>query len=689
MTDPKQRPTFPWWIILCLVGLDYFSSIAYLPSIAIAQARALADFLALPGQDEASLRVLAPIAALGVVVLTLFAVLPVYLYVVGRSPHGEGGVGMLEERWAGWTGKLAVLVLLGFVATDYVLTRSLSTSNAADHIQQGPLFQQPPDAVRSGVAAVRNALPSPAREWTAQPRNERIMISVFLAILSFGLYHYLVRRMNHGFLGVAVTVVLLYLAVNAVVIGHGLAYIWYDPTLLLDWERSLRPTVGDVRHLSGGGLAFVVLLALVMFPPMAIGLSGFELTLASAPLVRGSERDDPQRPRWRIFNARLMMIAAAVIMCVLVLASVFVVTLLVPDEAIFQKNGTVHHRSLSYLAHGGVLKDRPGEELSSWFGAAFGTLYDGSTVLILILAGASVTIGMREIVPTFLSRFGMQLSWARQIGVITHLFNGLILVVTVVFKANVNHLMWAYAASVLALLFGAALAAMLDIRSRWRRPALGGAAAAPFAVIATLFGLMGLVVMVRGPAGVLIASGFIVVVLLTAITSRWLQSTEPRFEQWEFADEESERRFRAVSEHDFQVLVPHVDEHQTLAEKEENIRRAHRLLGEVPILFVQVEMGDPSDYHFKPLLTMTQVDGHEVIRISRATSIPHALAAVALACHDVGRPPEMYFTWPEGSTLAAMLNFVLLGRGNIPAQVREILRKAEPDATKRPRVVVG
>ena len=82
------RPTFPWWVILCLVGLDYFSTLAYLPSIAVSQMM----------HSRFSIPALAPIAAVGVVLVTLLAALPVYWYVVGRSPHGKGGIGLLEDR---------------------------------------------------------------------------------------------------------------------------------------------------------------------------------------------------------------------------------------------------------------------------------------------------------------------------------------------------------------------------------------------------------------------------------------------------------------------------------------------------------------------------------------------------------------------------------------------------------------
>src|SRR5262245_59757328 len=211
----RTRPQFGWWIVLCLLGLDYFSSLAYLPSLALAQVRSL------PGLPDKDLRTLAPIAAMGVVILTLFAALPVYLYVVGRSPHGHGAVGLLERRWPGWGGKLMVLILLGFVATDYVLTRSLSTADAAEHLTANPILQGAAKHLSQNHEALRESLPP----WAYERLNERVVVTVILAVLSFGLYFYLVRSLSHGFLGFAVTIVVLYLALNALVVGSSLAYI--------------------------------------------------------------------------------------------------------------------------------------------------------------------------------------------------------------------------------------------------------------------------------------------------------------------------------------------------------------------------------------------------------------------------------------------------------------------------------
>src|SRR5262249_55219500 len=120
-TPVRQAPSYLWWLILGLVGLDYFSTLAYLPSIAV----------------EAAGRA-APLAALGVVVATLLGALPVYHYVVGRSPHGAGATGLLERVLHGWQGKVVVLVLLGFVATDFIITRSLSLADATVHLVHNP-----------------------------------------------------------------------------------------------------------------------------------------------------------------------------------------------------------------------------------------------------------------------------------------------------------------------------------------------------------------------------------------------------------------------------------------------------------------------------------------------------------------------------------------------------------------------
>jgi hypothetical protein len=672
----SRGPTYAWWLVLCLVGLDYFSSLAYVPSLALQR-----------GRKEAVL------AAVGVVVVTLLVALPIYLYVVGRSPHGRGATGLLEQLVHGWSGKVFILVLLGFVGTDFVVTRTLSVADAARHVTHNPYWHDQAEWVKQHQDSVRDWLPEPLRGRFFDFWDEQLVVAVLLSVLTFGLYFFLLRGFTRPFMVLAAAVVGLFLLLTGVVAGSALAYVARHPERLEAWLQDAGLLRGTRSTLEVG--TSLSLLALLNFPQLALGLSGFELSMTSAPLVRGRPDDDPERPRDRVRRTRLLLVAAALLMSVFLAASVLAVAELVPDHALAGdpsgggRSGPAMYRSLAYLAHGGPMDRVDPAEVCPLFGPAFGTLYDLSTVLILCLAGASVTIGLRGVVPLYLARFGMQLQWAEKTGVILHLFNVAILVIILVFHASVAAQQWAYAASVLVLLTAAGLAALLDLRRRW-----AGSAWRPFVVFPALLAcalflaLLGLTLL-RSRSGLYIPLALVLLVLGTGFVSRWLRSTELRFAGFECADEHSRRRWEEVCRLEFQVLVPHRPEHQPLCDKDRAIRATHRLGPDVPVIFVEASLGDPSDFLQTPLLRVEDCDGFEVVRVSRCASVAHVLAAMGLEFRKVGRPPEIHFAWSDDSPMAANLGFLLFGEGNIPWMVHALLRRAEPDPSRRPRVVVG
>lgn len=669
---PPPRPS-SWWLVLGVVGLDYFSTLAYLPSIIIEAAGPLA-----------------PLAAAFMVLVTLLLALPVYAYVVGRSPDGQGATGLLERTLPGWGGKLVMLVLMGFVAADFVITRSLSVADASIHVLANPRWD---DAVNRYMAADEQVASwmGPTIWNLAEPYWTRQMaVTVGLSLVAFALLWLLHRGFTRNVLWLAAFVTLVFLAISGVIIGSGATHLFEHPELLERWWSRVLEHGGVLRR-SGADHSLVWrLLALIVwaFPQMALAISGFELSMTVAPLIRGSG-EGPQHVRDRIRNARKLMLVAALVMAVYVTASVAVCTLLLPERA-FGGHGAAEHRALAYLAHGGVLADgRSSAALNSWFGGNFGTLYDTSAILILCLAGASSLTALRDSVPTFLHRAGMELEWARRHGLLVHLFNAIILIVTVVFHASVSAQQWAYATSVLALLAGAALSALVDLSRRWQSSRWRPVVSAPFAFCFAFFVSMEIVTVLKNRSGVVIALAFVAAILASSGFSRWMRSTELRFRGFSFADEATRRRWHEIVAMEFQVLVPHRPGQFSLADKNSDVRRKHRLGESTFLVFIEVFLGDPSGFQHQPLMRIEHECGLEVIRVSRAVSVSHVIAAIGLEFSRVGTPPEIIFGWSHETPLAANLNFLLWGEGNVPWMVQHLVRRAEADAARRPRIVVG
>src|SRR5688572_8578205 len=449
---PAEAHEAAWWKVMCLTGVDYFSTLGYQPGIAFLAAGALS-----------------PLATLVLVLLTLFGALPMYRRVAELSPQGQGSLAVLESLLPRWRGKALVLCLLGFAATGFIITITLSAADATAHIVENPL--------------------TPG--WLHRP----VLLTLLLLA---GLGAIFLKGFREA-IGLSVPIVAIYLALNGIVLGWGLIHIGTHPGLLSEW-------VGSVRFAQPEIVPMIVSVALV-FPKLALGLSGFETGVAVMPLVQGQPGDDPRRPAGRIRGTHKLLTTAAVIMSGALLGSSFVTTLLIPPAA-FQAGGAAYGRPLAYLAH-------------EHFGAVFGTLYDLSTVTILWFAGASAMVGLLNLVPRYLPRYGMAPEWARANRPLVLLFTAVTFVVTVYYNAGVDSQAGAYATGVLVLMGSSALAVALHARST-RRFWLG------YGLLTVVFAYTIAVNIRERPEGLKIAAFFVAAIVLTSLVSRVQRSTELR-----------------------------------------------------------------------------------------------------------------------------------------------------------------
>jgi hypothetical protein len=602
---------------MCLTGVDYFSTLGYQPGIAALAAASLS-----------------PLATLVLVLMTLFGALPMYRRVASESPHGDGSISMLERLLSWWQGKLLVLVLISFVMTAFIITITLSAADATAHIEENPF----------------------ARFVVGYEVPVTIGLILLLGIV-------FLRGFSEA-IGVAVGIVAVYLALNVVVLSRASMEIVQHPALLANWRASL--------ELEYGSPVAMVLVAIILFPRLALGLSGFETGVVVMPLVAGGPDDDPARPAGRIRNTGKLLTLAAAIMSVLLISSSFVTTLLIPHEA-FEPGGEASGRALAFLAH-------------HYLGDVFGTIYDVSTILILWFAGASAMAGLLNIVPRYLPRYGMAPDWARATRPLVIVFTLICFAVTILFRADINTQAGPYATGVLAVITSASVAVFL---SEWRKKARGSIVW--FAAVMVIFIYAFLNTIVQDPSGLKMAAGFFVMIVVISLISRAVRSTELRATEVEF-DELAERFIQEAAQRGpIRLIANHPDDRSTreyLVKEREEREASHIPAGE-PVLFVEVTVQDASDFASNVSVWGEEIGGFRVLRVASA-SVPNGLAATLLAIRDrTGKKPHAYFGWVEGNPLKYLARFIFFGEGDIAPVTREILRQTDPDPTSRPAIHVG
>jgi hypothetical protein len=607
-----------WWKVMCLTGVDYFSTLSYLPAIAALAAGALS-----------------PLATLLIVALTLLGMLPMYRRVAAESPHGQGSVAMLERLLPFWRGKVFVLVLLGFVATSWIITITLSSADATVHMLENPYL---PAFMHGHAVPVTIVL---------------LLILGVVFLLGFS-----------EAVVVAIPLVAIFLGLNAVIVAAGFSEIVSNPALLASWESAV--TANGTGFLDIAGPAFLA------FPLLVLGLSGFETGVSMMPLVATTGPSPAKRLANRVKNTRHLLTTAALIMSVYLVATSFITTVLIPP-AEFAEGGEANGRALAYLAH-------------QLLGEVFGTVYDISSILILWFAGASAMAGLINIVPRYLPGYGMAPEWGRAVRPVVLVYTAVSIALTIAFRADVNAQAGAYATGILAMMVSGAVAVTISAARHRQR-----AASLLFSVL-TLLLLYALAEnVIEKPDGLVISAMFIAAIMAISLLSRLQRAFELRVTDVRL-DDAAQVFVRDLARRTIRLVANEPDELDKTEyfEKRQQVMRDHDLTEAQDFIFVEINVRDPSQF-----ATHLDVKGHiaheryRVLTLESST-VPNAIAALLLDIRDrTGKIPHVYFEWTEGNPLANLFRFLALGAGEVAPVTREVLRRAEPDRSRRPHVHVG
>lgn len=608
----KAEHAHKWWQVMCLTGVDYFSTLGYQPGIAFLAA----GFLS-------------PIATFILILITLFGALPVYCRVAEKSPDGQGSISMLEKLFPRWRGKAIVLILLGFAATDFIITITLSAADATAHILENPIF-----STNAHIPAIF---------------LNRIVITFFLLMILGAIF---LKGFKEA-INTAVVLVAIYLFLNSIVVGESLFEILKQPHLIDNWQQNMWQSHANWFSIIG--------VCLLIFPKLALGLSGFETGVAVMPQIEGN-------PDERIKNTHKLLFTSAIIMSFFLMGSSLITTILIPSHE-FQSGGEANGRALAYLAH-------------LYLGEVFGTFYDLSTILILCFAGASAMAGLLNLVPKYLPKYGMAPEWAKASRPLVIVFMAISVIVTFFFKADVDAQGGAYATGVLVLITSATVATCISLwRTNFR---------IPFILISVVFLYTTVVNIEERPEGIKIASLFILLTVVTSLISRSLRATELRI-----SNVVLDGFAMYILEQDYdQVIhvVAHRPSENTIEEydrKDTNSRELHHLRKREQLIFIEITRGDASDFDAPLFVRGVQVGNHYILRAT-SPAIPNAIAALLIHIGEVtGKLPHAYFGWTEGNPIAYLFKYLFFGEGDVAPIAREVLRQKIIDPSKRPYIHVS
>jgi hypothetical protein len=623
---------------MCLTGVDYFSTLGYQPSIGAQAAIAAAVSAGVAGNAG-----LSPIATLILVAITIFGALPMYKQVAVESPHGAGSLAIIEKMLPGWKRVIVMLGLIAFVMLAFLITITLSAADATKHLAENELTKQ---FVIGQEVFITN-----------------ILIGVLGGIFLLGFTEAIV---------VAIPIVAVFILGSAVIGVTALLHVVAHPSLISAWSFSLA---------SLGSTPFIIGSALLLFPKLALGMSGFETGNVVAPLVKGDPTDDLDQPAGRIANTQKLLTWAARIMAVMLILSSFTTAWVVPAEAFLPEHTTViqAQEMLQRPVDEALLSKADGRALSyvahTFIGEPFATVYDFFTVLILWFAGASAMAGLLNITPGYLPRYGMAPEWARARRPLVIIFTIVCTFITMAYQAQVTPQAGPYATGVLVLFTSAAIAVTLSARKRNNNKQTWG-----FGFVALILLYTTCITIWKQPEGLAIGFVMFFVIWIISWLSRIIRAFELRAEGIEIGPNASALIERLKCNDHISIVCNKPPANGGTAEYLALDIRTHKLQ-HIPedrtYITLEAITVDPSV--FKGMITVVLGDveyaGHTVLRCY-GVAVPNTIAAVVKYLNEATNAEvHVNMEGTYGNPIRHAWEYLLYGLGDTGRVTAFILEK--------------
>jgi len=581
----------PWYRVLWLTGVDYFSTLSYQPGIALLAAG-----------------ILSPIATILLVLVTLVCAVPTYGEVAKRSYAGQGSIAILENFLKGWWSKLTVLVLLGFAITDFIITMTLSSADAALHLTHNSFLEPYLSGHELGLTI--------------------LLLTVLTLVFLKGFKEAI---------QIAMLIAIPFIVLTFITLTVGVIEVFKHPELWTNWHLALFQKQDPIG---------IFIASAILFPRLALGMSGFETGVSVMPLIKDDEASVHGVPTTRIRDTKKMLWTAALIMSVALILSSFVTTLLIPSN--LATTSEIEGRAISYLAH-------------HFLGQSWGSLYDFSTVLILWFAGASALAALLHLIARYLPRYGMAPRWiAYQRPLILTIFV-VAIAVTIFFDADVKKQAGAYATGVLALMLSASVAVFLVIWKEESTKRIKRHLKAFFFLAVSAVFLFALVdnIILR-PDGLYISLVFIGMILILSAISRWQRSLELRVDKITFQSADSQELWQNIVGKKCHLVPCRTNSREHRAAKFKDLKESYKFTGPVAFLHIRL-MDNQSEFLSTPNITVTMDGSNYVIKVTGAVAIANMVAYISelldpislfigLTGEDLMTQAFRYLIWGQGET---------------------------------------